>query len=207
MPPQLGDHDPQQIGKRYILPSSFGGGHRAMQQLYQDSMAIVRKMGKPDLFVTFTCNPKWKEIIDALLPGQSAVDRPDIVARVFKLKLQALMDDLLKKQVLGKVIGRIYVIEFQKRGLPHAHILLILDPTDKLRGPDDYDQIICAELPDPDTEPELFEIIKNSMVHGPCGMDLVSPCMDNDDKVGAGLIKIFICTLAIAPSLPSHTDL
>jgi hypothetical protein len=48
-----------------------------MGQLYQDAMARVRKFGKPDLFVTFTCNPKWKEITDALFPGQIAKDRPE----------------------------------------------------------------------------------------------------------------------------------
>jgi hypothetical protein len=50
-----------------ILPSSFQGGEHAMGQLYKDAMARVRKFGKPDLFVTFTYNPKWKEVIDALL--------------------------------------------------------------------------------------------------------------------------------------------
>jgi len=75
------------IGQKMILPSSFQGGERAMGQLYQDAMAGVRKFGKPDLFVTFTCNPKWKEITDALLPGQTAKDCPDLVTRVFYLKL------------------------------------------------------------------------------------------------------------------------
>jgi hypothetical protein len=51
-----------------ILPSSFQGSERAMGQLYQDAMARVRKFGKSDLFITFTYNPKWKEITDALLP-------------------------------------------------------------------------------------------------------------------------------------------
>ncbi|GBL84498.1 hypothetical protein AVEN_117242-1 [Araneus ventricosus] len=49
-------------GKLIILPSSFSGSPRHMQQNYQDSMAMVRKFGKPDLFLTFTCNPPWSEI-------------------------------------------------------------------------------------------------------------------------------------------------
>lgn len=49
-----------------ILPSSFQGSPRAMQQNYQDAMAIVGKYGKPDLFITFTCNPKWREVQDNL---------------------------------------------------------------------------------------------------------------------------------------------
>jgi len=46
------------MGRMVVLPSSFTGGPRHMQQLYQDAMALVRKHGKPDLFITITCNPK-----------------------------------------------------------------------------------------------------------------------------------------------------
>jgi hypothetical protein len=49
------------------LPSSFTGGPRQMHKLYQDGMAIVRVFGKPDLFITITCNPKWPEIQNAFL--------------------------------------------------------------------------------------------------------------------------------------------
>ncbi len=65
----VGDVFGDNIGQKMILLSSFQGDERTMNQLYQDAMAKVRKFGKPDLFVTFTCNPKWKEITDALLPG------------------------------------------------------------------------------------------------------------------------------------------
>jgi hypothetical protein len=105
-----------------IFPSSFQGGERAMGQLYQDAMARVCKFGKPDLFITFTCNPKWKEITDTLLSGQTAKDRPELVTRVFNLKLDALLKDI-KDGVLGNVIAKIWVIEFQKRGLPHTHFV------------------------------------------------------------------------------------
>ena len=50
------------MGKRIILPSSFVQGPRYKQQSFQDSMAIVREFGKPDLFPTMTANPKWPEI-------------------------------------------------------------------------------------------------------------------------------------------------
>ncbi len=63
------------------------GGHQHMAQLYQDSMAIVRQYGKPDLFITMTCNPKWEEIVSALKPGEIANDRLDLVTRVFVGKL------------------------------------------------------------------------------------------------------------------------
>ena len=108
------DSNFSKIGKKIILPSSFTGSTRYMQQLYQDSMAIVREFGKPDLFVTVTCNPKWPEITNELLSNQNASDRPDIIARVFKLKLKAITNDLFKKGILGKVVAHVHVIEFQK---------------------------------------------------------------------------------------------
>ena len=51
-----------QLGKNVILPLSFTGGPRYQHQLYQDAMGIVCRFGKPDFFVTFTCNPRWQEI-------------------------------------------------------------------------------------------------------------------------------------------------
>lgn len=170
------------IGTRVILPSSFTAGPRYMNQLYQDAMALTRVHGKPDLFITFTCNPTWPEIMTAMLPGQQAIDRPDLVARVYHLKLRALMDDLVQQGVLGKVKAHVYTVEWQKRGLPHAHILLIFAAASKMRTPDDYDDVICAELPDPVKEKALFDIVSKHMMHGPCGKAALEPaaCQDKD---------------------------
>ena len=84
----------------------------------------MRKYGKPDYFITMTANPSWTEVRDSLRDGETAAHRPDIVARVFRIKFRLLLDKLLKEHVLGKVVGYTWVIEFQKRGLPHAHIFL-----------------------------------------------------------------------------------
>jgi len=138
----------------------------------------VRKFGKPDLFVTFTCNPKWKEITNALLLGQTAKDRPDLVTRVFNLKLDALLKDI-KDGVFDNVIAKIWVIEFQKRGLPHVHILLILDEMSKLRTAEDYDSMVSAEIPDPICHLKAYETVTSCMVHGPCGPDFFNAqCME-----------------------------
>ncbi|KAG2194274.1 hypothetical protein INT47_009684 [Mucor saturninus] len=176
----LNDNDLANLGRRVILPSSFIGSPRHMRQLYQDAMSIVRHFGKPDLFVTFTCNPTWPEISSALLAGQKANDRPDLCSRVFNLKLKELMNDLTKNHILGKVKAFIYVIEFQKRGLPHAHILLILHTEDKPTSVEDYDHIVSAELPDPQTEPQAYATVHRNMMHGPCGPTHPNArCMEN----------------------------
>jgi hypothetical protein len=169
----VGDILENDMGHKMILLSSFQGGERAMGQLYHDAMARVHKFGKPNLFVTFTCNPKWNEITDALFLGQTAKDHPELVTPVFNLKLDALLKDI-KDGVLGNVIAKIWVIEFQKRGLPHAHILLILDEVSKLRTAKDYDSMVSAEIPNSIRYPEAYETVISCMVHGPCGPDFLN---------------------------------
>ncbi|XP_050279142.1 uncharacterized protein LOC126720581 [Quercus robur] len=128
-----GDTTPASAGKIFVLPSSFIGGPRYMIENYQDAMAICRWAGYPDLFITFTCNAKWPEIELFLSrkPGQKIEDRPDVVARVFKIKLDQLLNDLKHGQHFGRVIAVVYTVEYQKRGLPHVHILLFLHNDDK----------------------------------------------------------------------------
>ena len=103
----------QTIGQPVYLPSSFIGGARYMFQLLQDSLAIARFYQHIDYFITMTANPKWKEIEDELLPGQSASDRPDLVARAFREKICMILGAIFKKNgIFGKCRGIIYTIEF-----------------------------------------------------------------------------------------------
>ncbi|KAK6021781.1 hypothetical protein OSTOST_12541 [Ostertagia ostertagi] len=162
-------------GARVVLPSSYFGGPRSMQQSYQDAMAIVARYGKPTYFLTMTCNPQWKEIQENLFSGQSASDRPDVVARVFNAKVQELCVDLFKKHILGEVQAYVYVIEFQKRGLPHCHMLLIMKEDWKVRTADDVDRSICAEIPNSAEEPALHAAVTSFMIHRRCGQ-VDSPC-------------------------------
>ncbi|XP_046868549.1 uncharacterized protein LOC124461006 [Drosophila willistoni] len=69
--------DTAEIGSSVILPSSYIGSPRHMQEYIQDAMTFVREYGPPCFFITFTCNPKWQEITSLLLPGQSAIHRHD----------------------------------------------------------------------------------------------------------------------------------
>src|SRR6266496_4373222 len=105
-------------------------------------MAIVREYGKPDLFVTVTCNSK-------------------LSMNFYQINKQVIVQ-----------------IEFQKRGLPHAHILMILSPEDKSKTPEDFDKLVCTEIPDRNLQPKLYETISKNMIHGPCRyLNPNSPCM------------------------------
>ena len=149
-------------GTHVILPSSYKGSPRDNIQRYCDAMAVVRALGKPSYFITMTCNPKWKEIVDNLPHGLKAHECPDLVARVFKIKLDALLEDLHKNHVLGKSKGNTYVIEFQKRGLPHAHILMIMEDKDTPKRPEHYDRVVTAEFSD---DPKIREVQAEFMYH------------------------------------------
>ena len=72
----------------------------------------------------------------------------------------------------------VYSGEFQKRGLPHAHIVLFLHRDNKILNPKDIDGIISAEIPDINQNPTLYKIVTNLMMHGPFGVsNMKSPCM------------------------------
>ena len=160
-------HDAESVvGRKLVkLPASFTGSPRDQLERYFDAMATVARYGKPDLFITFTCNPKWPEFAHL----KDVVFHPDEVCDVFRIKVRQLLADIKEKQMFGRVSAYVAVIEYQKRGLPHAHILVILDPEDKLHSPEQVDKIISAELPDPETEPELHELVKTHMLHRQCG--------------------------------------
>ena len=90
-------------GQEFILPATFTGSPRYMKNMYLDAMAICRHFGFPDLFITFTCNPKWPELTRFIQKrGLKSDDRSDIICRMFKMKLDCLMHDLTKKNILGK---------------------------------------------------------------------------------------------------------
>lgn len=77
----------------------------------------------------------------------------------------------MDKQKLAKIFSSvrtdIYSIEWQKRDLPHAHILVQLEINIK---DDQINYIIRAELPNQENDPEESVIAKTHIVHGPCGV-------------------------------------
>lgn len=109
---QEGEQEGCKVGKQTVLASSFIGGPRDKLRRYLDAMALVRKYGKPDIFLTMTCNPNWEEITRELEFAQTPQDRPDLVVRVFRAKLEEMKNQLFKKHILGKVKAYTYVVEF-----------------------------------------------------------------------------------------------
>jgi hypothetical protein len=100
-----------------------------MAALAKNAIILVSEFGCPHVFLTLTCNPKWPETVSQLLVDQTAFDRPDVTAVVFKSRLKQLKTNIRKgKYFDGLGITYIFhVIEYQYRGLPHAHMVIHLD--------------------------------------------------------------------------------
>jgi hypothetical protein len=175
--------DASAIGQAVVkIPAGFVGSAKWYQQLYYDAMALPMRYGKPDLFITFTCNPKWQEISAALPPRSHWQHHMDIVERVFMLKLQQLIQDLTEGEIFGTVLSYVYRIEWQARGLPHAHMLFILK--DKILSARHIDSIVSAEIPDPYEDPELYDLVGTHMLHPRCDINTHHGCRhDENDKL------------------------
>ena len=114
--------------KKVFLSESVHGGFLHLRKCSQNGLSILSHFGSPTCFLTLTVNPKWNEILEKILPHQSAQERIDITNMVFRQKLGIIMNNLnAGKYFDGEVpVYTIYVIEFQERGLPHAHIVFRL---------------------------------------------------------------------------------
>lgn len=163
-----------------------------MYARYLDAMAAVLSLGPPSLFVTMTANPKWPEVQSSLAYGQKAEDRPDVITRVFHAKVLELVKDL--EHQFGQTECIVRVIEFQMRGLPHAHIVVIMKAAYRPRTGAQIDSLATAELPpmppdDDDSDAanvqrRLRALVLEHMVHNDCtgAQGRRCPCYDDVNK-------------------------
>ena len=69
-------------GRRIVLPPTITGSPHYYNECFQNSKMVVRHMGKPDYFITFTTNPNCPEIQEALLPGEKPSHRPNMCKNI-----------------------------------------------------------------------------------------------------------------------------
>ncbi|XP_078447025.1 uncharacterized protein LOC144715897 [Wolffia australiana] len=118
------------------------------QVVVNDVVALVGRMIILPPPPSFTISSHYMQG-EALLSGQKAQDQFDLCCRIFWLKLKELLHLIIDKKIFGKVKGRVYVVEFQTRGLPHAHLLWIPDDSYKPKTPEGIDKIICVDFANP----------------------------------------------------------
>lgn len=116
-----------------------------------------------------------KEITCRLQLGESTYSRPDVTCMVFKHKLTKLLKNIKAGKYFTlradqKLDFIIHVIEYQYRGLPHAHIC-IRDPNappkwDHANVGEYIDSVISARFPDDmDEWPEYVQMLRKNMLH------------------------------------------
>jgi hypothetical protein len=173
-----------------ILPLRYVGSPRHMSGKSHGAIYMCTRLGCPSFFIIFTVNPKWPEIFDAISetsPTVPSSDRAAIIAIVFSLKLDELMHELMHKHVMGRLAGIYTVMEYNKPMLPHAHIVVIINPDYRHKTAEDIDKLVPDEIIREPTDADNEETreyliwartaVVTNMVHVPCGADNPSECI------------------------------
>jgi hypothetical protein len=111
-----------------------------------------------------------EENISNLEPGQTPQDRTGLVSKVYRAKLRDIKNLLIQRSYFGEDVAYVHVTKFQRGGLPHEHILLIMRSGSKLRSLCGYDKVISVKIPDKGKYHMLHNLVIKHMLHGPCGV-------------------------------------
>ncbi|SAL96239.1 hypothetical protein, partial, partial [Absidia glauca] len=89
--------------------------------------------------------------------------------------MQDFLKNVIASRCFGEVSAHFATVEFQKRGLPHIHIVIILAPNDRPMASSDFDNFVSAEIPNASTHPGLHQTVVRCMMHGPCSQKCLIP--------------------------------
>ncbi|KMZ57366.1 hypothetical protein ZOSMA_8726G00010, partial [Zostera marina] len=158
-----------ELGKMRVLPHYHKLSHEYQKRMYAGTLAMCRKFGNPTFFITATFNPQWPEYLEACKQvGANPDTAYDIMMRIFDLKLKMLMADLTGSNaggmgIVGKCIGYSISRESQKRGNPHAHMVIWVEDVEITT--DFVDSFVSARIPDPKKDPKLYKLVTSHMLH------------------------------------------
>lgn len=197
---QIDSNNPEglsKMGKKTYLSSSHYNSEAYRWEKFRDWCQLLAKFGLPTYFLTFTCNKNWPEFQAERINGiqthcesseMPATDRPDIISRVWSLKVEAYKKLIREGKIFGEVIADIHVTEYQQSSYPHLHSILWMKDEYKPRTPADVDRVINARLP---TEPKARKLVETFMMHGPCENFPCSKTIKSDGTCQKGFPKPF----------------
>ena len=116
----------QDFGIKTFIPSTLTGSPAYWNEISKHGFYLSMILGAPTFLITFTENPKWHEI-EALNTEKDVIQNSVLLARVFQQKKQSFLEYIKKSKIFGEVKGYLWRDEYQKRGLPHCHVLLWTD--------------------------------------------------------------------------------
>jgi len=222
----------EESSEKTFLSQSMHGSRRHLRSLAKNALALVSEFGRPSLFITLTCNPNWPEITEQLLPGQTAFDRGDIVCQVFYRKLEAILTNIRHGKYFRVMESpnkyhelkfEVRVIEYQRRGLPHVHLVLKFKEDEDMPRYEDkptlskwIDYHISAVYPTtPDDEipleaNEAYEedieyanIVKSQMIHK-CFSENIGGCKDDKNVCSKGYNSNFVNDMTTSTKKDFH---
>ncbi|XP_076858467.1 uncharacterized protein LOC143512266 isoform X2 [Brachyhypopomus gauderio] len=197
------------------------------QKTLRDLFAMLRQLGTPTFFCTFSAaEMRWPEVITAIKAQQgqtvdfSALDwsqkceilrsNPVTCMRMFEKRVEGLMNLILSPaQPIGEVVDYFYRVEFQQRGSPHIHCLFWVKDAPEFE--DDPDQVVCdfidkyisCKLPDPNTDRELNTIVTEVQTHS---RNHSKSCKKNNKHCRFGFPKPPMPTTMITRPRPPPPD-
>ena len=178
----------------YRFMSSVKGTPAYWKKFLFEVLAMVKNLGLPTFFMTLSCaDLRWAELpyIISKLNGVELSDvqinemdyetrcnllnsNPVLLARHFQYRVETFFKEIIVNGPLGITNYHAIRVEFQMRGSPHIHSFLWIKGAPKLTAAtkDEYitfiDKIVKAELPNPETEAELFNLVRTYQVHSHC---------------------------------------
>ena len=179
------------ISKRdiFLTTMKIRGSQAYNRKMYSDLMAMVIDLGPPTGFLTLSANDLGWEDLWNLLQARGKTnayakrayetipfkernkilnENPVICARHFMYRLRALLRLIIlnaNASPLGKVEDYFIRIEFQLRGSPHAHILLLVENVPDFNSPEGIkyiDRVVTCALP---KDKEFHSLVTRLQMH------------------------------------------
>ena len=193
----LRDHDEvKQLIRRdegYKFLAKIRGTPAYWDKSKKDVFAMIRQLGIPTFFITFSAaDRRWNEIDNAILISQGKqpmtpeqhknmtwqehcdiiMSNPATAARMFQQRVHMFINDVILSPAnpIGEVQDYYYRTEFQQRGWPHIHMIAwvkdapVFDTDPDSEIVDFVDKYVSCEFP-PEDDAELHEIVSNVQIH------------------------------------------
>ena len=177
--------------KAFSFMRSIKGTPACWEKFLHQVLALVKQLGTLTFFLTLSCaDLRWNELISIIfkfncvnisdeeddeMPYHEKCDtlnkNPVLVARHFQYRVEMFFKIIVLDGPLGKTQYYVIRVEFQVRGSSHIHSFIWILNAPKLTkvNIDDYrkwvDSVIRSDLPDPNNEPALFELVKTYQIH------------------------------------------
>lgn len=173
----------------HLMMRNIRGTSSYWHKAFTDLLAMVKNLGPPHWYLTFSCNDlNWPDILKALLVAD---DRPNALveeltfpeklhlveqypvtlSRQFMIRINALFKRLKQKEnpLLGKyVVDFWWRVEFQLRGSPHVHMVVWCEQMpafDSPQGVKLLDQVVTCNVPDPGYDKEMHDLVVKLQTH------------------------------------------